>query len=166
MKALYSNPGRYPRRQRGLTLVELMITMLIALFLLAGLVVMVQNTRQTYTNQNALSQLQDNERLAMTLLTDVIQAAGYYPDPVHNDENSANPAAAGAGTVPALLAGQYIMGVQSGVAPGDSITVRYMTASPAAGQTDGIINCHGTSNTTGANVTYTNSFNVGAADAS
>jgi len=147
-------------RQRGLTLIELSVTMVIALFLLAGVLMMVQNTRTTYSNQTQLAQLQDNERLAMTILTDVIQSAGYFPDPTTNDAASALP---GAGS---FAAGQAILGAQSGSAPEDTITVRYMTSGLPAGVGDGILNCLGSSNTTGANVTYTNAFSLGAADAS
>lgn len=67
--------------QRGFTLVELMVTVAIALFLLGGLLTIVQNVRQTYTNQQALVQLQDQQRFTMTVITDAIQAAGYFPDP-------------------------------------------------------------------------------------
>lgn len=146
-------------RQRGLTLIELSVTMVIALFLLGGVLLMVQNTRTTYTNQTQLAQLQDNERLAMTIMTDVIQSAGYFPDPTTGDAATAFPSAA------PFAAGQAIVGAQSGSAPQDTITVRYMTQSKAAGTGDGILNCLGASNTTGANVTYTNAFSLSAADA-
>ena len=65
-------------RQRGFSLVELSIAILIALFLLGGLVTLVMGTRRTNATQSALSQLQDNERIAMTLITNVVQQAGYY----------------------------------------------------------------------------------------
>ena len=68
--------------QRGFTLIELMVTVAIALFLLGGLLTILQNMRGTYGNQQALAQLQDQQRFAMTVLTDVIQAGGYFPDPV------------------------------------------------------------------------------------
>ena len=69
------------RRQRGFTLVELMVTVAIALFLLGGLATVVQNMRGTYLNQQNLVQLQDEQRFALTVITDAIQAAGYAPDP-------------------------------------------------------------------------------------
>ena len=72
---------RATRWQSGYTLVELMVALAIALFLLGGLFTIVQGTRTTYGNQSQLAQLQDSERLAMTLITDVIQdsfiATGY-----------------------------------------------------------------------------------------
>src|SRR6185312_2853641 len=62
MKLPTRSSGRLRLRQRGLTLVEMTVTILIALFLLAGLFSMVQSTRHTYTNQTQLTQLQDSER--------------------------------------------------------------------------------------------------------
>lgn len=148
-------PGALRQRQRGVTLIELSVTILIALFLLGGLFTIVQNTRNAYTSNTQLSQLQDSQRLAMTLITDVIQSTGYFPDPTKTDAAIAFPAAG------VLQAGQAMSGVQSGAAPEDAITVRYMTADK-----DGILNCLGSSNTSGANVTYTNTFDLAAADAS
>src|SRR5207302_8775414 len=69
------------RCHSGYTLVELMVALAIALFLLGGLFTIVQGTRTTYGNQSQLAQLQDNERLTMTLITDMIHAAGYFPYP-------------------------------------------------------------------------------------
>lgn len=154
----YPRCARVPaRRQRGLTMIELTVTMVIALFLLAGVLMMVQNTRTTYTSQTALAQLQDNERLAMTIMTDVIQSSGYYPDPVHNDSTVfTNDPTTGLGST------QTIVGVQSGSAPQDTLTVRYMTSSLAVGSGDGILNCLGSSNTTGHTVIYTNTFALAA----
>ncbi len=82
MSAIYTRVSCTPRpRMRGFTLVELMVTIAIALFLLGGLVMIVQNVRQTYGNQQSLAQLQDAQRFAMTVITDVVQAAGYFPTP-------------------------------------------------------------------------------------
>src|SRR5215469_18788533 len=71
------------RRARGFTLVELMITVSIALFLVGGLLTILQNVRTTYNNQQQLVQLQDEQRFALTVITDAVQAAGYFPDPTN-----------------------------------------------------------------------------------
>jgi type IV pilus assembly protein PilW len=138
-------------RQRGLTLVEIMVAMAIALFLLGGLFTIVQNTKKTFVAQNNMAQLQDSERLAMTLITDVIQAASYYPNPTVN-----LPTVLPAGGLWAN-AGQGLFGTTGGAAPGDTIYVRFMTAN-----NDQIINCTGGSNATGANKIYTSEFLVDA----
>src|SRR5215472_15447969 len=70
-----------PRTRRGFALVELLVTMAIALFLIGGLLTVLQNVRSAYNNQQLLSQLQDEQRFAMTVLSDVIQSGGYFPDP-------------------------------------------------------------------------------------
>jgi type IV pilus assembly protein PilW len=136
------------RAQRGFTLVELMVTVAIAMFLLAGLVTILQNVRATYANQQSLAQLQDQQRFAMTVLTDVIQAGGYFPDPLGMTPGSALPAAG------AYQVGQAFTGTQGAT---DSIGVRYRTANG-----DGVILCDGSSNTAvppGSQL-YTNVFTV------
>jgi len=139
---------RMARGQRGFTLVELMVTVAIAMFLLAGLVTILQNVRATYANQQSLAQLQDQQRFAMTVLTDVIQAGGYFPDPLGMTPGSALPAAG------AYQVGQAFTGTQGAT---DSIGVRYRTANG-----DGVILCDGSSNTAvppGSQL-YTNVFTV------
>jgi len=141
---------RMARGQRGFTLVELMVTVAIALFLLAGLVTILQNVRATYANQQSLAQLQDQQRFAMTVLTDVIQAGGYFPDPLGMTAGSALPAAG------VYQVGQAFTGIQGAGVP-DSIGVRYRTANG-----DGVILCDGSSNTAvppGSQL-YTNLFTV------
>jgi type IV pilus assembly protein PilW len=136
--------------QGGFTVVELMVALLIGLFLLGGLLTLVQDNRRSFASQNQLAQLQDAERMAMTMITDVIQSAGYYPDPTINSATLLLPAN---GTFAA--AGQAVVGTFSATAPGDTISLRYAT-NPG----DGIVNCIGQSNTGGAVATYTNTFSV------
>jgi type IV pilus assembly protein PilW len=143
------------QRQRGFTMVELMVALLIGLFLMGGLMMLLQNNRKAFSGQSALAQLQDGERLAMSMMTGVIQQAGYFTDPTNNSPSTALPAAAafasGAGL--AFAAGQGLTGAT--VSGSDVISTRYMTASG-----DGILNCTGGSNGTGANFGYTNQFSV------
>ena len=70
--------------ERGFTLIEILIALLIGLFLLGALLTIVQANRTVFGNQNKLAQLQDGERMAMTVMADVIQSAGYFPDPTTN----------------------------------------------------------------------------------
>jgi type IV pilus assembly protein PilW len=144
---------------RGFTLIELMIALLIGVFLLGALLTIVQANRTVFGDQNKMAQLQDAERMSMAMLSDVIQSGGYFPAPYPPSNNtltgsliSAAPFAAGAA---AFAAGQAFDGVYSAAAPGDQLAVRYMTASG-----DGILNCSGLPNTSGANVLYTNIFQV------
>ena len=141
--------------QRGFTLIEILIALLIGVFLLAALLTIVQANRHVYGDQSQLAQLQDSERMAMTLMTDVIQMAGYFPNPTQNTLDGSLIQSG------AFAQGQSITGAFSSTVPGDSISVRYMTAG-----SDGILNCSGLSNPNpppaagGANILYVNTFSV------
>lgn len=144
-------PSSSARRAAGFTLVELMVTVAIAVFLLGGLVTVLENTRTTYGNQQALAQFQDQQRFAMAVVTSVIEAGGYYPSPVTETQASALPV-----TGSFTTAGQAFWGTgTAGAAPGDTLYIRFRTASG-----DGVINCSGGANTTGAEHTYTNEFSI------
>ena len=145
------------RGQRGFTVVELMVTIAIAMFLLGGLVTIVQNVRASYNQQQALVQLQDQQRFAITLLTDVIQSGGYYDGPTGDTIASALPL----DLINGFASGQAFAGTQGAGVPaaGDAISVRFRTA-----KNDGIINCTGGSNTTTApDQVYINTFSVNGA---
>lgn len=151
---------RRPRSPAGFSIVELMVALAIALFLIGGMLTILQNVRNTYSDQTKLAQLQDSERLAMTLISNVVQSAGYFPNPYANATSAALPAspsfgAAASGTPP----GPVIFGVANANPQGDTIAVRY-----AAGNTDQIMNCTGQTNTTVAPyVSWENDFAVDAA---
>jgi type IV pilus assembly protein PilW len=139
-------------RRRGYSLIELMVAISVALFLMGGALLMVQHTKNAFKAQNQLSQLQESERMAMALIADVIQSSGYYPNP-HNFTDAqtlvATPAFATAGapniaTFP--IANQV----------GDTIAVRY-----AAGPLDNVYNCRGDQNVgVGPFETWENTFSV------
>ena len=65
--------------QRGLSLISLMIALLIGTFLLAGLFTVWFQTRTTFNSQNQMAQVQDSQRMALTILANAVQTAGYYP---------------------------------------------------------------------------------------
>jgi len=142
-----------PRGQSGFTMIELSVALVVALFLLAGLFTMEQSTRQTSQQQTQLAQLQDGERLAMTIMTDVIQNAGFYPDPTANQAILALPTVTS--TPNMFVAGQGVYGVTA--AGVDSVYIQYMSGGSV---TDNAILCNGQQNTTGAPVTYINQFSV------
>jgi type IV pilus assembly protein PilW len=142
-----------PAASQGFTLVELLVSIVIALFLLGGVMTIVQDTRRATSSQTQSTQLQDSVRLAMTMLTDVIQTTGYYSDPLNSNANFSLTAGGG------FIAGQAISGTGAfgAAAPGDAISARFQTASG-----DGILNCAGTSNTSGGNLLYVNTFSLDA----
>ena len=138
-------------RSQGFTLVELLIAIALAIFLIGGVLAIVQDTRRATSSQGQATQLQDSVRLAMTVMTDVIETAGYYTTPQQTDWPQAFPAIA------PFAGGQTISGTGAfgAAAPGDTVAVQYQTATG-----DGILNCGGTSNVTGANEYFINSFSV------
>jgi type IV pilus assembly protein PilW len=139
------------RRHAGFTMIEILVALMIGLFLLFGLSGVMQTTKRTFTSQNLLSQLQDSERLAATMMNDVIEQAGYFPNPTLNTATTSFGAAA------PFSAGQSIYGVYSTGTAGDSISVRYTAAALSTFP----INCTGGSNSAGtSNTTYTNTFSV------
>jgi type IV pilus assembly protein PilW len=138
------------RALRGFTMIELLIALTIGIFLTGALLTIVQMNRTVFGNQSLLSQLQDNERLAMSMMSDVVQSAGYFPNPTLYTAGNVFPASGSFGSQ------QWITGTYGGgAAPGDSLTVRYMTASG-----DGNLTCSGQPNTSGGNVLYVSQFQV------
>lgn len=134
--------------QSGYSLIELLIAILIALFLIGGVIVAEQGVHRAYGDQTGISKLQDEERFAMSTLNTVISSAGYFPDPTTTSLTAALPST---GSPLSLAAGQFVYAPPSnGSAPHDSIYVRYMTANG-----DGIGLCDGTTNNYGANTTFT-----------
>ena len=149
--------GRAPR-QRGYTLVEILVALFIGVFLLAGLFTILQNTRRTSSNQSGLAQLQDQQRMAMSMLSDVVQNAGYF-DPNSITSAVALPALAATGlaTGNALVASQGISG--SGTATtGDILLVRYATNGTGSTTPDNLINCNGATSVAATN--WKNTFYV------
>lgn len=141
---------RSARRQAGTSLVEILIAMVIALFIMSGVVVMFVNMEKTFTSQDQLAQLQDSERLALTIFTNVVQQAGYFPNPTINTTLSAFKYAVGS-----LAIGQVITGTSGATAGTDTITTQFATASG-----DGTLNCLGQTNTTGAQWVYVNTLSI------
>ena len=65
-------------RQTGLTLVELMISMVIGLFLMAGIATLIAQQSSNRAELDKSGRQIENGRYAMTLLQDDIQHAGFY----------------------------------------------------------------------------------------
>ncbi len=146
-------------RQRGVTMIELMIALLIGLFLTAGLVTLVSAMKNAGIAQDGMTKLQDDERLAMTLMTDVIQSAGYFPDP-HTGLTVAMPARVLYGLT--WFPGQSVLGTGTfpAAAPGDRLIVRYKTTGSLVIPSDNVLNCVGA--TTPKPSTFVNEFSIDA----
>jgi type IV pilus assembly protein PilW len=120
-------------KQRGSTLVELLIGLTIGLFLLLGLANIFGQSKRTFNYQLAQAGQQGNERLSAAILTTALEQAGFAPMNAINilNRTSSFPTAGGFG------AGEGITGTQAdhnvtvnGVAgpvtfPADTFSVRY-----------------------------------------
>ncbi len=81
--------------QKGLTLIEIMIALLIGVFLLGGIIQIFIGSKQTYRMQEGLSRLQENGRFALDFLAKDIRMGGYrecldftVPTPITGTNNT------------------------------------------------------------------------------
>lgn len=65
------------QRQRGLSLVELMVAMALSLLLMLGVIQIFLSSKQTYSTNSALSRVQESGRFAMEFLAQDIRNTGY-----------------------------------------------------------------------------------------
>jgi len=65
------------QKQKGFSLVELMVAIVVGLILVAAVIELFVNNRQVYRVQDAQSRLQESGRYAMKILADNIEKAGY-----------------------------------------------------------------------------------------
>ena len=65
-------------RCRGFSLVELMVSMVITLILLAGIGQIFLSSKKSYTLQDSLSRMQENGRYAMDTISQDLRRAGYW----------------------------------------------------------------------------------------
>ena len=137
--------------ESGYSLIEVTVAMAIAAFLLAGLFTIFQGTRNASTQQTGFSELQDEQRLATTMITDIVQSAGFFTDPTNNSAKSALPADGGNFATD----GQALYGATATTTGPDTLTVRFQT-----GNGDTVLNCNGTSNNSGGKIVYSNTFSV------
>lgn len=66
-------------RQRGVSLIELMVALVIVSLLIVAMVVIFLSGRASFIGQEQLGRLQENGRYAFNLMTTEIQRAGYRP---------------------------------------------------------------------------------------
>ena len=64
-------------RQSGLTLIEILISLLIGAFILTGVLQIFATSRKTYAMQEALTRLQENGRFAMDFVSRDLRMAGF-----------------------------------------------------------------------------------------
>ena len=140
--------------QRGLSLMSLLVALTIGTILFLGLFNIWSQTRQTFSAQALLAQLQDNEIMALTLMANTIQTGGYYP--VYRNYTSPLPAGAPYSLVNSFPADTYFAAQQfiSGTHPtsgsgSDALMVRFVA------DNTNTFDCFGQTEPTGTVVTNT-----------
>ena len=68
---------RLQQQERGLTLIEIMVAMIISLLLVGGVVEIFISSKHTYRMNEQLARLQEDGRLAIEMLTNDIRMIGY-----------------------------------------------------------------------------------------
>lgn len=145
-------------KQRGLSLIELMISLTLGLVLLLGLMTIYLTTQRTFRDQSGITELQDKQRNAIALLNGIIQSAGYFPPPTKaltiSDPVAIRNAVFTASSNSTYTVGASIFGSES---TNDSIQIRFQAASG-----ENIPNCQGDINASGSAVVYDNAFSINA----
>jgi len=145
----------------GFSLIELMVAILITMVVTAGAIAVFGNMRSTFSNQDRLSQLQDSQRLVLTVLGTTVQSAGYYVAPLTKTAATALPRSSENSDGSVFPVGTGIVGTAgSGANLSDVLNVRYQSL---AG--DSLMNCQGVANTAaGTTKTWANTFGVNASN--
>lgn len=141
--------GRQPANQRGFTLVELMVALVIGLLLLAGVLQILLSNRASFDAQRATAHLQENARLAEFVLSHAIAHAGYRTA-LDAAETTIFPATSNPKTAN-YPDGAYITGATDADGNNDALRVRFQArgdvrdclggsvGSPAASETSDVL---------------------------
>ena len=79
--------ARMLRKQRGLSMVELLVALVLSTILLGGIIQLFIGSKQTYRFHDALSRLQENGRFALDIMSNDIRMADYNINPTVPIEN-------------------------------------------------------------------------------
>ena len=122
-------------RQAGFTIVEMMVAMAISFVVMLGFAVTFVNIKGTFLAQDKVAQLQDNERLAMSIITASAQESGYFPFPT-GSVGASQIVATTDTTYGNMAAGNAVFG--NTVGGSDTLSLAF-----AASADDGLITCQG-----------------------
>src|SRR5450830_1866548 len=148
------------RRQGGFTLVELMIAITVTLILVAGIVGMIFSLTNSFSTQDAVTQIQENERFSLSVLDSTIRNAGYFP----GAETFTSPSGASFSTP----AGGQLSAYPATTVKNSDGTVfsagQLIVGTTNAGGSETITNCQGDLNTTNAAIVWTSSLSINASN--
>jgi type IV pilus assembly protein PilW len=119
------------KHQKGISLVEVLVALVISLFLLGGIIQVYLGNKASYTFTNAISRVQENGRFAMETLAKDLRMAGFFgcaifdPGDTSNIVNNLNPAGPGYDDYYDWLGDGLLQGTDNdGLNGSDSITIR------------------------------------------
>ena len=75
-----------PHRNRGFSIVELMVALVITLILLGGIGQIFLSSKKSFTIQNTLGRQQENGRYAIDTISQDVRRAGYWGGNAQIDE--------------------------------------------------------------------------------
>lgn len=128
------------RRQRGLSVVELMIALLIGAFMLAGIASVYISNKSSYVAREAVSALQENGRTALGQLRAGIEQAGF---PAIDE-----------GQLPLVLTGATASADNAPVAGSDRITVAFRASTGGTNLGSSLTDCLGNDTSVVINNTF------------
>lgn len=70
-------PSLNVRRQSGISIIELMITLTLGLFIVGGIMYVFSSSRTVFSSNDAVARIQEDGRMAMERLTRVVRQAGF-----------------------------------------------------------------------------------------
>jgi type IV pilus assembly protein PilW len=146
------------KKMHGFNLVELMVAVVIGLFITLGLSQIFLNMYSTSKFQTSLSQLQDNQRLALMMLIHSIELTGYYNDPTQLPASALPLTNWTNKDGSTFTAGIGIVGKGNGTGAGansDTINIVYQSA---GFNIDGIYNCQNGVAANNTSTIFANSF--------
>ncbi|WP_293761988.1 PilW family protein [uncultured Aquitalea sp.] len=146
-------------RQAGISMVELMVSLTISLILLLALYSIFMTTRLSQQSENGLAQMQEDQRMAMTIISQMIQSAGYYSNRMSSGRDSLFPVIASSSQQLPFSVGQFISGRAGDANTPDVIGVRFQIGTNENAASDGVVNCLGATDP----AVYSNVITVDAA---
>lgn len=150
------------KRQRGLTLVELVVALTVGLFVVAGYALIVVNTRSSIRGEGQFRDWQDAERMAFSTISDIVGIAGYYPLTTIGSLAAAFPSGTNNLLAGTFGAAEFVAGVDGAGAASDSVALRFFQDPVNASSVVATTDCNGNPIAAAAAAAVTNMFTVNA----
>jgi len=115
------------QQQDGFSLVELMVALVVSLLLLAGILQILLGNRQSFSNQQASADIEDNQRLASFVIENVVAHAGYRDQLRSRNDTLFPPRGDGSSRGLSITKGAFISGASDSNG-NDAIRIRFQAA--------------------------------------